>query len=65
MERGPRQVRVLVRDDGVGFDPHQISLGSHGLADMRHRLRACGAEPCIDTRPGDGTEVSAVIPHTP
>lgn len=61
------QVRVAVRDDGVGFDPQTLTQGTHGLAGMRHRLLSCSGTLQINARPGGGCELIALIalPDTP
>ncbi|TFZ03180.1 histidine kinase [Ramlibacter henchirensis] len=55
-------VEVSVRDDGKGFDPARIRPSTHGLAGMRHRVEAAGGRLTLDTKPGAGTRVSAVLP---
>lgn len=50
-------VRVIVSDDGVGFDLAAVPP-SHGILGMRERALSCGCELSIDSRPGRGTEVS-------
>ncbi|RLB61167.1 MAG: hypothetical protein DRH08_14320 [Deltaproteobacteria bacterium] len=49
-------VTLIVADDGVGFDPRARVDGS-GLANLRRRARALGAEFILDTRPGGGTRI--------
>lgn len=57
---------VLVRDDGVGFDPNApINDGqSHtGIANTRARVEAmCGGYVSIDSIPGQGTTALIVLP---
>ncbi|MBT1678245.1 hypothetical protein KK094_01490 [Curtobacterium flaccumfaciens pv. flaccumfaciens] len=58
-------VAVVVRDDGVGFDPDSVIVpgptGGHGLAIMRRRLEAVGG--ALDLRSGpDGTVLRATVP---
>ena len=55
-------VEVTVRDDGKGFDPAAARPTTHGLAGMRHRVEASGGRLVIDTQPGSGTCVRAVLP---
>jgi signal transduction histidine kinase len=52
---------VCVRDDGVGFDPGRPGTGS-GLTGMQDRLGAVGGLITIESAPGTGTAVHAVIP---
>jgi len=52
--------RVLVEDDGVGFDepPRAEHRGEHlGLSIMRDRARRLGGKLRIESEPGEGTRV--------
>ena len=51
-----------VRDDGIGFDPAAVVRG-RGLDGMGERLSAAGGRLEIESRPGDGTTVVAVLPR--
>jgi signal transduction histidine kinase len=55
------ELRVEVRDDGAGFDPTRVSAGM-GFSSMRDRIAAVGGALTIQSRPGGGTRVSAIIP---
>ena len=44
-----------VKDNGVGLPADNNS--GHGLANMRHRASACGAELTVESRAGEGTRV--------
>ena len=54
-------IRVVVEDDGVGFDPSSSTDG-FGLLGMRERVELFGGSLEIDSTVGGGTTVSAVIP---
>ena len=59
----PREIALLVRDSGRGFDP----AGAHrpesfGLVAMRERLEAQGGSLAVRSSPGAGTEIEARIP---
>lgn len=57
------QVRVLVSDDGRGFDPAgRHRAGATGMAGMRERVLALGGGLVIDSAPGRGARVEASIP---
>ena len=60
----PTHVTVQVRDDGSGFDTHTISPTAHGLAGMQHRVEAAGGRLSVTSSPGEGTLVSATLPHS-
>jgi len=54
-----RKLALTVSDTGRGFDPATIGTG---LTNMTDRLSAIGGHLAIDTAPGCGTRVTAVIP---
>jgi signal transduction histidine kinase len=61
------QLELIVRDDGVGFDPHATLAGepsarSFGLLGMRERATAVGGTLAITSRPGTGTKITATLP---
>lgn len=56
---------IRVGDDGAGFDPAALRLGSHGLVGMRYRVQAEGGTLAITSRPGEGTQVQALLPQRP
>jgi signal transduction histidine kinase len=55
------QVEVVVKDDGKGFAPAGRP-STHGLAGMRHRVEAAGGRLAVESAPGQGTRVVAVLP---
>ena len=56
-------VRVVVRDNGKGFDQRAEREATHfGLIGMRERVQALDGEFRIDSIPGEGVTVTAVIP---
>lgn len=63
LHAGPPR-RLLVRDDGAGFDPDpaRVPTGSFGLQTMRERAAAVGARTEVRSAPGRGTEVEVVLP---
>ncbi|MDG4864030.1 sensor histidine kinase [Streptomyces sp. T-3] len=61
------QVILDVADDGQGFDPAAALGGGvrgHGLPAMRARVRQLGGSLTVESRPGEGTVVSATVPLT-
>ena len=60
--RGDR-VRLMVEDDGVGFEPGRMWPGNHiGLIGMRERAEALGGTLTIESAPGKGTTVVVEVP---
>jgi two-component system sensor histidine kinase DegS len=56
-------VRVVVEDDGLGFDRDTVDREAHfGLQLMEERIEAVGGRAYIDSQLGRGTRVVAVIP---
>jgi signal transduction histidine kinase len=55
------QVTIEVADEGQGFNPEDPRRG-FGLLGMRERVQLAGGTLDIDSRPGDGTRVSATLP---
>ena len=55
----PDGVRILIRDDGCGFDPQEASekIGHWGLTTMRERAKEIGAELTISAAPGNGATI--------
>ncbi|HEX9838291.1 MAG TPA: sensor histidine kinase [Anaerolineales bacterium] len=63
-----RNVRIDVWDNGIGFDLDQAkqkrtSRPSLGLAGMEERAALVGGSVSIQSRPGYGTEIEALIPY--
>ena len=57
--------RLVVADDGRGFDPQAVRAGALGLVGMRERAAAIGARLALDSAPGRGTRVVLEIPLAP
>lgn len=65
IEQADSGLRVIVRDDGRGFVPQEITdpaLRRVGLRQMQERLVAAGGSLVIDSQPGVGTELRAWLP---
>lgn len=57
-----RDVTLLVRDDGLGFEVGSDNNSDHfGLPGMRERAELVGGRLIIDSRPGQGTTVRLAI----
>lgn len=56
-------VEVSVEDDGKGFDATSMRPSTHGIAGMRHRVEAAGGRLTVQSAPGKGCKVLAVLPQ--
>jgi PAS domain S-box-containing protein len=70
VERVENTVRVIIEDNGRGFDPGALpgmarDRGGLGLAGMRERLALLGGEIEIESSAGAGTTIFARIPLPP
>lgn len=66
LEYTPRQLRVLVRDDGRGIGQDVLHIGREGhwgLVGMRERAETIGAHLTVRSREHSGTEVELIIPN--
>jgi len=61
------ETRLSVEDDGAGFDPAgaMAADAGSGLVNMRDRLDAVGGSVSVESQPGKGTTVTALVPQTP
>jgi signal transduction histidine kinase len=63
-----KNIRINIFDNGIGFDLDQVresraTRPSLGLAGMEERAALLGGAVSIQSRPGYGTQVEAVIPY--
>ena len=59
------QVRIAVRDDGVGFHTSSLSSSAHGLLGMRFRVEAAKGVMVLSSTPGVGTAIEVRLPALP
>jgi PAS domain S-box-containing protein len=58
------EIRLTVRDNGVGITLKQPGMETHGLRGMRERAGYLGGSVRINSAPGCGTIIVIVIPKT-
>ena len=58
----PSSAKLSVADDGRGFESEQWSAERFGLVGMGERARLLGGHLEIESSPGQGTRIMAVIP---
>jgi signal transduction histidine kinase len=56
----PHQVNLDIVDNGHGFDMNQVAPGSFGLGNMRERASHIGATLKMQSKPGEGTEITVI-----
>jgi PAS domain S-box-containing protein len=68
MEVRDGAIRLIIADDGVGFDPRSIrgsgEQGGWGLLIMKERAEAANGQFLLESKPGQGTRVIVEIPTT-
>lgn len=66
MRYSPQELRLRIRDDGVGIDPKVLDLGVRpghwGLPGMRERAKLIGARFDLWSEAAAGTEVQITVP---
>lgn len=61
-ESGSEEIRLVVRDQGVGFDLETISPERRGIREsISGRMERLGGEGAVRSTPGEGTEVELVL----
>lgn len=58
------RVRLILEDDGIGFDPDRTSEGRFGLVGVRERTRLLRGDFSLESSPGAGTRVEVNVPLT-
>jgi len=60
----PTDLRLLIEDDGSGFDPEQARAAGRGLGlrTMEERAALLGGTLSVASRPGAGTRVTVEVP---
>jgi signal transduction histidine kinase len=62
LDAGKEEIRLEVRDNGVGFSGKAPGSSSIGLKSMRYRAHAIGGRLEIQSESGKGTVVRCVLP---
>jgi two-component system, NarL family, sensor histidine kinase LiaS len=62
LHRFGNQLRLILRDDGVGFDMSSKKQTSYGLLTMRERVLELGGTMQIHSAPGEGTLIEIWVP---
>ncbi|MDE2814067.1 MAG: GAF domain-containing sensor histidine kinase [Gemmatimonadota bacterium] len=62
LEITPAAVTLRIADDGRGFAPEQLSGDRFGLVGLNERARLLGGRLDVESKPGQGTRIIAVVP---
>jgi signal transduction histidine kinase len=62
LEHGGGQLTLLIKDDGLGFEPSRPRPGHFGLQSMRERAIAVGGVVALYSAVGAGTQLRVSIP---
>ncbi len=62
LRRSKNELRVVVEDDGRGFDFEAVRGNGVGLQSMRERAASLGAQLVLESEPGVGTTVAFDVP---
>lgn len=67
LERRPKELQVIIEDNGIGFDPHAVGSQEAGrralgLIGMKERAALVGGRIDLETAPGAGTTIYVHIP---
>ncbi len=57
-------IEVDIKDNGNGFNVDEVRTSTHGLAGMKHRVEAAGGRLSVQSQPGQGTRINAVLPRS-
>jgi two-component system NarL family sensor kinase len=58
------KVRLVVEDEGRGFDAENLPPGHYGLVGMSERARLLGGELYIQSSPDEGTRIEVCLPRS-
>jgi len=64
LHAGNDQVRLLIADDGRGFDPKTVTYGL-GLSGIKERIELYGGKHALHSAPGKGCALIVTIPLKP
>jgi signal transduction histidine kinase len=57
----PALLKLMIRDDGKGFDPVEVRLFGNGLINMQSRVEQIGGKYEVESKKGEGTITRIII----
>jgi signal transduction histidine kinase len=58
----PDEVKLVIEDDGRGFDPGVVWENRFGLVGLNERARLLGGTLRLETSPGEGVRLEVTVP---
>ena len=58
----PHAIRLVIEDDGVGFDTSEMPPGRYGIVGINERTKLLGGCLELSSSPGEGTRIDVTIP---
>lgn len=58
----PDELRLVIEDDGRGFDPDEVAGDRFGLVGLNERAKLLGGALRLETGPGEGTRLEVTLP---
>jgi len=64
LEKAQGRIRMSIKDDGIGFEPHSLKTSANhiGLMNMQERVKLLGGSFKINSKAGLGTELDFWVP---
>lgn len=62
MVMSPSEIRLVVEDDGRGFDPDKVPSDRFGLVGLNERVNLLDGRLMLESVPGSGTRLEAIVP---
>lgn len=64
LKREPGCLKLMIEDDGIGFDPESLSSSrqTFGIGIMSNRAEEVNGRVEVESTPGKGTKVTVVVP---
>jgi two-component system NarL family sensor kinase len=56
------EIRLVIEDDGIGFDLEKLTEGHYGVIGMNERVKLLGGKLDLTSCPGFGTTVGVKVP---
>lgn len=62
LETLPNQVRLVIQDDGHGFNPSRVPKGRYGLIGINERVKLIGGTLRLESSANTGTRLEVIVP---